>query len=248
LPPHEAFYRFLKKENISQEAYALCQTIWKDKNWTSIRDHLEYNNNLDVEPFLQAVEKLFHANKELGLDAFKSSLTLPGLNLQLMFSDLPPGVFFTLINQSNSDLHRLIKKNVCGGLSVVFHREHQVDVEQILNDVYDTEVSVVAPFGEQICHTLVSFIYYIIQNQQGAFYSVKVFSLGKPFNEFQVWNGIKATLPLAVTPNDSLWRSCHHLLHMLNTFRHKLGFSAAGWSCNNARERVLETLVQLSLC
>ena len=31
-------------------------------------------------------------------------------------------------------------------------------VEQVLNDVYDTEVSVVAPFGEQICHTLVSFI------------------------------------------------------------------------------------------
>jgi len=64
---------------------------------------------------LQAVEKLFNANKELGLDAFKSSLTLPGLTLQLMFSDLPPGVYFTLINQSNSDLHQLIKKNVCGG-------------------------------------------------------------------------------------------------------------------------------------
>jgi len=69
-----------------------------------MRDHLEYYNNLDVEPFLQAVEKLFNANKELGLDAFKSSLTLPGLTLPLMFSDLPPGVYFTLINQSNSDL------------------------------------------------------------------------------------------------------------------------------------------------
>ena len=65
------------------------------------------------------------------LDAFKSSLTLPGLTIQLMFSDLPPGVYFTLINQSNSDLHQLIKKNVCGGLSVVFHREHQADVTHI---------------------------------------------------------------------------------------------------------------------
>jgi len=35
--------------------------------------------------------------------------------------------------------------------------------------------------------------------------------------------------------------------YMLNKFCHKLGFSAAGWSCNNARERVLETLVHLSL-
>jgi len=124
LPPHAAFCSSLKKENTSQEAYALCQTVWKDKNWTSMLDHHEYYNNLDVEPFLQAGEKLFNANKELGLDAFKSSLTLPGLTLQLMFSDLPPGVFFTLINQSNSDLHQLIKKNVCAGLSVVFHREY----------------------------------------------------------------------------------------------------------------------------
>jgi len=36
LPPHKEFYSSLKKENISQEAYALCQTIWNDKNWTSI--------------------------------------------------------------------------------------------------------------------------------------------------------------------------------------------------------------------
>ena len=130
LPPHAAFRSSLK-ENISQEAYALCQTVWKDKNWTSMRDHLEYYNHLDAEPFLQAVEKLFNASKELGLDAFKTSLTLPSLTLQLMFSDLPPGVYFTLINQSNSDLHQLIKKNVCGGLSVLFHREHQADVMYI---------------------------------------------------------------------------------------------------------------------
>jgi len=56
LPPHQAIYSSLRKENISHEAYALCQTLWKDKNWTSMRDHLEYCNNLDVEPFLQAVK------------------------------------------------------------------------------------------------------------------------------------------------------------------------------------------------
>jgi len=65
------------------------------------------------------------------LDAFKGSVTLPGLTLQLMFSDLPPGVYFTLITHSNSDLQQLIKKNVCGGLSVVFHSEHQADVTYI---------------------------------------------------------------------------------------------------------------------
>ena len=46
---HKAFYSSLK-ENISQEAYALFKRFGK-KNWTSMRDHLEYYNNLDVEPF-----------------------------------------------------------------------------------------------------------------------------------------------------------------------------------------------------
>jgi len=32
-------------------------------------------------------------------------------------------------------------------------------VEQVLIDVYDTEVSVVTLFGEQICHTPVSFVH-----------------------------------------------------------------------------------------
>ena len=32
-------------------------------------------------------------------------------------------------------------------------------VEQVLNDVYDTEVSVATPFGEQICHTPFSFVH-----------------------------------------------------------------------------------------
>jgi len=32
-------------------------------------------------------------------------------------------------------------------------------VEQVLNDVYNTEVSVMTLFGEQICHTPVSFVH-----------------------------------------------------------------------------------------
>ena len=32
-------------------------------------------------------------------------------------------------------------------------------VEQVLNNAYDTEVSVVTRFGEQICHTPVSFVH-----------------------------------------------------------------------------------------
>jgi len=51
VPPHDAFDSFLKNENNSQEDYTLCQTVWKDKIWTSKQEHLAYYKNLDVEPF-----------------------------------------------------------------------------------------------------------------------------------------------------------------------------------------------------
>jgi len=49
-----------------------------------MRNHLEYYNNLDVEPLLQDEEKAFNVNMDYGLDAFKSSLTRFGLTLQFM--------------------------------------------------------------------------------------------------------------------------------------------------------------------
>jgi len=66
-----------------------------------MRDHLEHYNNLDVEPFLQAVEKLFNANKELGLDAFKSSLTLPGWTPSSCFQTYRR-VFTSLVSTSQT--------------------------------------------------------------------------------------------------------------------------------------------------
>ena len=53
-------------------------------------------------------------------------------------------------------------------------------------------------------------------------------------------------LPLAVTPNDSLRSRCHHLLHMLDKFCHKLSFSVTCWLCHNACERVMKTFVHIS--
>jgi len=41
-----------------------------------------------------------------------------------------------------------------------------------------------------------------------------------------VTGGYSTLLPLPVTSNDSLRWRCHHLLHMLDKFCHKLGFSA----------------------
>ena len=57
LPPHEAFYSSLKKSNISAEEYAYCQRVWTDNQMQTVKDFLIWYNNLDVSPFLEAVEK-----------------------------------------------------------------------------------------------------------------------------------------------------------------------------------------------
>ena len=51
LPPKEAFYSRLKNEDIADDAYARCQTVWRDNRMKSVRDFLVWYNNRDVVPF-----------------------------------------------------------------------------------------------------------------------------------------------------------------------------------------------------
>ena len=58
LPPHAAFYSSLKNANITGEEYRYCQQVWEDNEMFTFKDFLVWYNNLDVVPFLEAVEKM----------------------------------------------------------------------------------------------------------------------------------------------------------------------------------------------
>ena len=58
LPPHEAFFNKLKNKNITDEEYKVCVDAWNDNNMQTFKDFLEWYNNLDVIPFVEAVEKM----------------------------------------------------------------------------------------------------------------------------------------------------------------------------------------------
>ena len=58
LPPHAAFYSSLKNANITGEEYRYCQQVWEDNEMPTFKDFLVWYNNLDVVPFLEAVEKM----------------------------------------------------------------------------------------------------------------------------------------------------------------------------------------------
>ena len=125
LPPKDAFYSSLKGCGISDEEYAFCQRIWVENDMKTLKDFLVWYNNLDVNPFLEALSKQAKFFKTLGLDMLKDGVGIPGLTLKYLFKTLPKGVYFSLINDKHSDLHTLLRNQMVGGPSIIFHRYHE---------------------------------------------------------------------------------------------------------------------------
>ena len=131
LPLQEAFYSRLKNEGISDEDYACCHAVWRDNRMKTMRDFLVWYNNRDVVPFLEAIDKQFAFYQQQNIDMFKDGISVPGLTLLYLFNDLPSNTFFTVFNQTNSDLHQLVKDNIVGGPTIIFHRYHEKDITKI---------------------------------------------------------------------------------------------------------------------
>ena len=131
LPPHEAFYSSLKNQNITNEEYQYCQRVWEGKEMSTFKDFLVWYNNLDVVPFLEAVEKMSAFWQERKIDMFKDGISVPGLTLKYLFSFLDEQTYFSLFDKANSDLYHLIKDNNTGGPSIIFHRYHEAGKTKI---------------------------------------------------------------------------------------------------------------------
>ena len=130
LPPHETFYSNLKNQNITNGEYQYCQQVWEDKEMSTFRDFLVWYNNLDVVPFLEAVEKMSAFWQERKIDMFKDGVSVPGLTLKYLFSYLSRQTYFSLFDQANSDLYHLIRDNNTGGPSIIF-RYHKAGKTKI---------------------------------------------------------------------------------------------------------------------
>ena len=120
LPPQAAFFCRLKNEGISDTDYALCQEAWRSNRMTTMRDVLFFYNNRDVVPFLECIDQQFAFYQQQNIDMFKDGISVPGLTLLYLFNDLPPNMFFIVFNQTNKDLHHLVKDNIVGGLAIIF--------------------------------------------------------------------------------------------------------------------------------
>ena len=124
LPPHEAFYSSLKNQNVTEQEYQYCQQVREDNEMSIFKDFLVWYNNLDVVPFIEAVEKMSQFWQDRKIDMFKDGISVPGLTFKYLFSFLGRQTYFSLFDQANSDLYHLIRDNNTGGPSIIFHRYH----------------------------------------------------------------------------------------------------------------------------
>ena len=98
---------------------------------TAMRDFLVWYNNSDVVPLLEAIDTQFAFYQQQNIDMFKDGISVPGLMLFYLFNGLPSNTFFTVFNQTNKDLHHLVKDSIVGGPAIIFHRYHENNVTKI---------------------------------------------------------------------------------------------------------------------
>ncbi len=128
LPEQKEFWTELTNKTISDEEYQICQQAWEKNEMKTFQDYLVWYNNLDVVPFLEALEKQFTFYKnELKVDMFKDGISVPGLTLKYLFQTLDHKQdHFVLFNERDKDVHKMVKENLVGGPSIIFHCYHEV--------------------------------------------------------------------------------------------------------------------------
>ena len=106
----------------------------------TMSDYLEHYSELDVVPFLEAIEKQSQIFKSRGIDMLKSFISLPGLAVRWMFTEVDRTTFdIPLIDEQNKDVYRLVKDNIVGGPSIIMHRFHQKNHTKIRENLYGSE-------------------------------------------------------------------------------------------------------------
>ena len=141
LPPYMAWYSKLKGEYVlTLKEYDDCHRIFKERGMQTFGDWLEYYNNLDVAPFLEALQKMKEFYTTLGIDILKDAVSLPGVSekyilrktLQPRWGYKPPELY-----SPNKEAYEMLKAAVVGGPSLVFTRRHVAGETRIRSHQYE---------------------------------------------------------------------------------------------------------------
>ena len=151
LPQHKDFFNRLKNKNITDDEYNICINAWNNNKMKTFKDFLEWYNNLDVLPFIEAVEKMKTFYKDKKLDLFKDGVSLPGLVLKYLMKSTDSDFYLfdekDKINneeQKRNNLFYLLKDSIVGGPSIIFNRYHEAYKTKIRN-------------GQKLCKKIIGY-------------------------------------------------------------------------------------------
>ena len=141
LPDYECWTSKLKKTSSNPEGYLLteeefesCTQLFKEMGMSTFADWLKYYNDLDITPFLEALNKMRGYYIEKEIDILKDAVSLPGVSLMyLLRGSIKKGASLFAPGEES---YKLLKKAVVGGPSIVFTRYHEADVTKIRNHIY----------------------------------------------------------------------------------------------------------------
>ena len=128
----EKFRSILTNQTISAEEFQKCHRVWEAQGMTKFADYVKYYKNADVIGFVEAVEKMNANEKNNRLDIYKDAVSLPGLTQKYLFARL--GVeddYFVGFGDEHKHLAKLLRDNIVGGPSIIFHRYQERDVTLI---------------------------------------------------------------------------------------------------------------------
>ena len=138
LPPYRCWFSQLKNEfALKPKEYEECKRVFQERGMQTFGDWLEYYNNLDVNPFLETLEKMKAFYTKIGVDIFKDAVSLPGVSMQYILRRNLRGCNTPELYAPGPEAYEMLKAAVAGGSSLVFTRKHVAGETRIRSHKYD---------------------------------------------------------------------------------------------------------------
>ena len=114
------------------------ERAWAEKSMRTLGDVLVWYNNLDLVPFLEALDKLIRFRRRYGVDRLKETISLPGLAFKFEKSFLKEqGLHLSSFH--SEELYQLFKDNLVDGPAIIFHRHAEKYQAKIRQSQYGQE-------------------------------------------------------------------------------------------------------------
>ena len=105
--------------------------MWTNEGMAMFVDFIRYYNNAAVIGFVEAVEKMIANERSNELDIYKESISLPGVTHRYLFKNLSSNDYSFGFAPEHKHLSMLLRENIVGCPSIIFHRYHEKDVTSI---------------------------------------------------------------------------------------------------------------------